>query len=333
MNRAYLMIPALTALLQLSAALSAQALVTVSGTIDASLPAGNRITDTGVLNPASCGLTAPVSYNSGLNYQVYEIRTPVSEALQLSFSSATFDPFAALYCTPYNPASPQSGLLFADDDSGGYPLPNFSAANNILLSANTSYYLVISSYSNTTPSGSYTLTLGGSVVIITYPLSVTINGSGSGNVNSVPGGIACTGGTCNASYNYSTVVELHPSPSISSVFTGWSGACTGSGACSVPMTAARNVTATFGQAPAKIVGGSVYPSLQEAYNAAVSGDVIQLYQGQHTGTFTAASASVKSVKIKGGYDAGFSTNAATSTLPGKVSIGQSRVTFEKVNVK
>jgi len=331
MNRAYLLIPALTALLQLSAALPAQGVV--NGTIDASLPTGNRITDTGVLNPASCGLTAPLSYNTGLNYQVYEIRTPISEVLQLSFSAATFDPFAALYCTPYNPASPQSGLLFADDDSGGYPLPSFTAANNILLAANTSYYLVISSYSNTTPSGNYTFSLGGSVVIVTYPLSVTINGTGSGNVNSVPGGIACTSGTCNASYNYSTVVELHPSPSTSSVFTGWSGACSGSGACSVSMTAARNVTATFSQAPAKIVGGSVYPSLQEAYNAAVNGDVIQLYQGQHTGTFNAASASGKSVKIKGGYDAGFSTNAATSTLPGKVSIRQSRVTFEKVNVK
>jgi hypothetical protein len=78
----------------------------------------------------------------------------------------------------------------------------------------------------------------------TFTLMVTKPGNGAGNVTSTPAGIAC-GVDCMQSYNYNTMVSLTATPSTGSTFTGWGGACTGTGACTVTMTAARNVTATF----------------------------------------------------------------------------------------
>jgi uncharacterized repeat protein (TIGR01451 family)/uncharacterized repeat protein (TIGR02543 family) len=78
----------------------------------------------------------------------------------------------------------------------------------------------------------------------TYVLTVAKSGLGTGTVSSSPPGIAC-GATCNAAFLTGTVVSLTPTPAAGSAFTGWSGDCTGTGACSVTMTAAHNVTANF----------------------------------------------------------------------------------------
>ncbi len=77
-----------------------------------------------------------------------------------------------------------------------------------------------------------------------YALTVSKTGTGSGTVTSNPAAINC-GSTCSASFNYSTVVTLTPTASPGSSFTGWSGACSGSGTCQVTMDAARSVTASF----------------------------------------------------------------------------------------
>ncbi len=78
----------------------------------------------------------------------------------------------------------------------------------------------------------------------TYPLDVTIVGSGS--VASSPAGIAC-GADCSESYSHGTNVTLTPTPGAGSSFSSWGGACSGAGACVVPMTQMRAVTATFTQ--------------------------------------------------------------------------------------
>ena len=57
------------------------------------------------------------------------------------------------------------------------------------------------------------------------------------------------GTTCSASYTSGTSVTLTQAPAAGSTFAGWSGACTGTGACVVAMTAARAVTATYNSAP------------------------------------------------------------------------------------
>jgi len=78
----------------------------------------------------------------------------------------------------------------------------------------------------------------------TYTLKVTHGGTGKGTVTSSPAGINCTV-TCSATFNSGTVVTLTATAATGSAFTGWSGACTGTGACTVTMTASKSVTATF----------------------------------------------------------------------------------------
>lgn len=78
----------------------------------------------------------------------------------------------------------------------------------------------------------------------TYRLSVSRSGTGSGTVESMPAGIDC-GSSCSAQMPAGTVVTLTATPGANSTFTGWSGACSGSGTCSVTMDRARNVVAGF----------------------------------------------------------------------------------------
>jgi aryl-phospho-beta-D-glucosidase BglC (GH1 family) len=81
------------------------------------------------------------------------------------------------------------------------------------------------------PSGSYTLT-------------VTKDGTGSGVVSTSPAGVSC-GSTCSATFAAGTNVTLTATADSGSSFIGWSGACTGTGTCTVSMLSAKSVTATF----------------------------------------------------------------------------------------
>ncbi len=79
----------------------------------------------------------------------------------------------------------------------------------------------------------------------TYALTVRKAGNGSGTVSSSPSGINC-GSDCSESYSSGKVVKLTAKAKSGSVFTGWSGACSGtSSACTVTMNQARTVTAAF----------------------------------------------------------------------------------------
>ncbi|HXN73529.1 MAG TPA: nidogen-like domain-containing protein [Candidatus Acidoferrales bacterium] len=87
-----------------------------------------------------------------------------------------------------------------------------------------------------------------------FTLTVTEAGTGTGNVSSAPAGINCQP-ACSAGFASGTVVALTATASEGSTFAGWSGAgCTGTGGCSVTMTAAQTVTATFnsGNSPVTI---------------------------------------------------------------------------------
>jgi hypothetical protein len=78
----------------------------------------------------------------------------------------------------------------------------------------------------------------------TYALTVGLAGTGSGTVASNPVGINCPA-TCTAKFNSGALVTLTALPATGSMFAGWSGACSGTAPCSVTMSAARSVTATF----------------------------------------------------------------------------------------
>ena len=78
----------------------------------------------------------------------------------------------------------------------------------------------------------------------TFLLSATKSGTGTGLVSSAPAGISC-GSTCSAAFAAGQVVQLTATPDAGWKLTGWSGACSGTGACSVTMSQNQGVGATF----------------------------------------------------------------------------------------
>jgi hypothetical protein len=81
--------------------------------------------------------------------------------------------------------------------------------------------------------------------LITFPVSVSRAGSGTGTVTSNPAGINC-GTDCSEPYVIGTSLTFTAVAASGSVLTGWTGCNSASGAtCRVTVDAARAVTATF----------------------------------------------------------------------------------------
>lgn len=153
----------------------AAAAVSVTGMLDATYPVWNRISD----RPDGLGGFVD-SANDSLPYEVLEIKTTVGgDTLTATMQGSTqFDSFLAVY-SAFDPAAPLANILAADDDSAGYPHAQLTKSG---LAANTSYYLVISSYSNTANSvyplyGSYNLSLGGSFAVVPKGTTTTLSAS------------------------------------------------------------------------------------------------------------------------------------------------------------
>ena len=87
------------------------------------------------------------------------------------------------------------------------------------------------------------------VAIVSTPVSAAllqaaVAGSGNGLLTSSPPGLSCPG-TCTSSFPSNATVRLNAAASPGSVFAGWAGACTGTGACVITMDKVQSVTATF----------------------------------------------------------------------------------------
>ncbi|MGB5735451.1 MAG: IPTL-CTERM sorting domain-containing protein, partial [Thiohalocapsa sp.] len=74
--------------------------------------------------------------------------------------------------------------------------------------------------------------------------TLTVHDNGDGTITSLPPGINC-GHTCSAAFVAGAEVTLTPTPAPGQRFAGWSGACTGVGACTVWMGNVEHVTGTF----------------------------------------------------------------------------------------
>jgi predicted esterase len=103
--------------------------------------------------------------------------------------------------------------------------------------------------------------------LIPYQLDVMVTGSGTVNssTNPVTTDINCSG-ACTQAYNSGSMVTLTATPATGFSFTGWGGACGGSGSCSVTMSQAWSVTALFTQLSYTVTasvsggtGGSITP--------------------------------------------------------------------------
>jgi YVTN family beta-propeller protein len=105
-----------------------------------------------------------------------------------------------------------------------------------------------------------------------FVLSLTTVGSGTISANPQP---------VSGTYTAGTVVSLIPVPAANFQFSGWSGACSGTGACSVTMDAAKSVTATFtlkqfALVLATIGSGSISASPQPVGGTYGAGTVVSL---------------------------------------------------------
>jgi hypothetical protein len=76
----------------------------------------------------------------------------------------------------------------------------------------------------------------------TYTLNVDIAGSGS--VISFPDGVSCSI-SCSVAFPQGAVVGLTADPTLGYSLQSWTGACTGTGGCSVTLSGNQTVTATF----------------------------------------------------------------------------------------
>ncbi|MCC6196638.1 MAG: IPTL-CTERM sorting domain-containing protein [Burkholderiales bacterium] len=94
--------------------------------------------------------------------------------------------------------------------------------------------------------------------------SLTVHDFGPGSITSSPPGINC-GTSCSAAFARDTKVSLFASAAPGYQFAGWSGACTGFGACAVYMDDVANVSAVFvpGAVPPGPLPGEPIPTLSE----------------------------------------------------------------------
>ncbi|NVN99688.1 MAG: choice-of-anchor D domain-containing protein, partial [Geobacteraceae bacterium] len=184
--------------------------------------------------------------------------------------------------------------------------------------------------SNDPVNPSLAVSLSGTGASRQYLLAVDHAGSGSGLVNSSPGvNMACATGSCSRSYDQGTELTLTASPDSNSVFTGWSGACSGTGSCSVTMNGDSNVTATFEQASAK-VGSISYSSVAATYAGATGGETFKLY-----GTALLEALDLNrpiTVTLQGGYNTGFSGRSGFTTIQ-KLTVTSGTVIIDGIIIR
>jgi hypothetical protein len=137
-------------------------------------------------------------------------------------------------------------------DCGATCAAGFAQNTIVTLTATATNYSTFVGWSGTGCSGTGTCvvtmdvakSVTGTFAYFTYPLTVAKAGTGQGTITSVPAGIDC-GISC--TLNVGGMITLTATPDRATHFTGWSGACGGTGACVILMDAAQTVTATFTQ--------------------------------------------------------------------------------------
>jgi uncharacterized repeat protein (TIGR03803 family) len=143
-----------------------------------------------------------------------------------------------------------SGLIYSSylggagiDASSGMTI---DSSGNVYVTgseASTNFPVTSNAFQSTYGGGTYDAFLAIVSAVTTFPLTVSVTGTGTGTVTSNPLGINC-GAVCSATFASGTVT-LTANAGTGSIFTGWSGACVGTGVCNVTLNAAQAVTATF----------------------------------------------------------------------------------------
>jgi len=164
-------------------------------------------------------------------------------------------------------------------------------------------------------------------------LAVTLTGTGGGTVSSIPTGITC-GVECTHQFVSNVQLTLHVDP-VYSVFTGWSGDCSGTNDCVLTMDRDRNVTANFSEDTAHRVRigdtTTYFPTLQAAYDESPSGSTIKVWGTEFKEDFDCGK--VKDVTISGGYDTGFKNNDGFTLIDGTVTVSAGSLILENLMIR
>jgi Divergent InlB B-repeat domain len=149
-----------------------------------------------------------------------------------------------------------------------------------------------------------------------FKLTVSKSGTGSGTVTSTPSGINCgSGANCEAEFEEGAEVELKESPAAGSEFKEWTGACTGSGACKVTMSAAKSVSAKFEPIPRTLTitkAGTGTGEVKCKFNGGTAGACTS---PQPNGTSVELIATANAGSSFAGFSAGSGSAASCSTSP------------------
>lgn len=158
-------------------------------------------------------------------------------------------------------------------------------------------------------------------------LTVSKSGTGNGTLTSNPAGINC-GADCSEPYDANAVVTLTAAADASALFTGWSGACSGSSnSCTVTMDASKTVTATFSSQPDLVVSAvngaasgttgsntTINVTTANSGTAAAVTSVTGVYLSTDA-TITSADSQLGSVNVAGLAASTSSASAPSVTLP------------------
>jgi hypothetical protein len=171
-----------------------------------------------VLSPAGILGNYTIAYNTA-NFTI----TQASATVTLSGLNPSYSGSATSVGVATTPASLSTSVTY----NGSTAVPSASGS-----------YAVVA----TVTDPNYTGSASGTLTIAQETLSVTSTPAGFGTVTYA--GQNCLS-VCTANYDGGTVIALTATPNTNYTFSGWTGACSGTGACSVTMNSAQSVTATF----------------------------------------------------------------------------------------
>jgi hypothetical protein len=192
-------------------------------------------------------------------------------------------------------------------DSNYNPATDVSQDLQVVASGHT---LTVTLASDTTPSG------GGSIVFSQSPYADE----------------TCSVSPCQRSYPEGANVTVTAQPDSNSLFTSWSGACSG-GSCGVAMNGDLSATAAFSYVKPARTSGTPYNyflTFSDAYYAAItptSDGVIQARDFVFAESINMTE--VKNITIKGGYDLNYSSRTGYSHLK-SLTVGKGSVVIDRV---
>lgn len=248
----------------------------------------------------------------------------------------------AWFAAPKNNSLAAQKIRFVDDlgetsnwleltDTPQYLVANFSGATKIYVQPTLIFD------GNQINGGWYTIDDIQYESISTF--SITLTGTGSGAVNSVPSGyIACTyspqTGTCATTQPVNTSYTLIASPSNDSQFIDWKGDCSACNglSCDVAHDSDKSCSATINILPlVRIAGPTFYASITKAYAKLPEGDSSTM---QIQAVVFIEDVDLNSdipLTLIGGYDdPSFSTRNGYSILHGAMTIKSGSVIVDRI---